>query len=198
VDLQGIDPARIGFDFDGVIADTAEAFIRLAKEQYGLDGFSKKDITSFAVEECLDIETDIVEAIFTDIMLDSVGSGLRPMDGAVEVLGEFSAQAELTVITARPEPEPVQAWLETFLPPATSSRIHVIAMGAHDSKSAYIKQQGLTHFIDDRAETCTQLNRDGIRPIVFHQPWNHQRHNLSTVRNWEEIRSLCRPPAPNP
>jgi len=195
--LRHLDPARIGFDFDGVIADTAEAFLRLARDQYGLDGLREENITSFAVEECLNIKADIVEAIFTEIMLDSVGSGLLPMPGAVDVLGEFSARAELTVVTARPQPEPVEAWLETFFPSSTSSRIRVIAMGAHDNKSSYIKQQSLTHFIDDRAETCTQLDQDGICSIVFRQPWNHQRHSLSTVENWEEIRSLCCPLPPN-
>ena len=43
-------PAEIGFDFDGVIADTVEAFIRIACEQYGHCGIRPEDITHFLVE----------------------------------------------------------------------------------------------------------------------------------------------------
>ena len=42
-----IHPAEIGFDFDGVIADTVEAFIRIACEQYAHCGIRPEDITRF-------------------------------------------------------------------------------------------------------------------------------------------------------
>ncbi len=186
-----IDPARLGFDFDGVIADTAEAFLRLACEKYNRCDFRLADITSFAVEECLDMDADTVRAIFMEILLDSVGTGLRPMPGAVEVLGELAEKAPVTVVTARPEPEPVLAWMRTVLPPSTLPRIRIVAMGAHDDKPRHVLGQGLTHFIDDRAETCLQLATAGVRPIVFSQPWNRNRHGLPTVASWQEIRKLC-------
>ena len=61
-----IHPAEIGFDFDGVIADTVEAFIRIACEQHGLCGIRPEDITRFAVEHCLDMDETIAESIFLD------------------------------------------------------------------------------------------------------------------------------------
>ncbi len=126
-----------------------------------------------------------------EVLLDSIGTGLKPMPGAVEVLGELTEHAEVKVVTARSRPEPVHAWLETVLPPSTCTRIHIIAMGTHDDKTRHIRQQGLTHFIDDRLETCTQLDSAGIRSIVFNHPWNANRHNLPTVSSWQDIRSLC-------
>ena len=188
---EKINPATLGFDFDGVIADTAEVFIRLACEKYNLCNIRIEDITDFEVEQCLHIAPEIVQSIFTEVLLDSIGTGLRPMPGAVQVLGELTEQAELMVVTARPEAEPVYAWLEKFLPATTCSRIRIIAMGAHDDKAMHIKQGGLTHFIDDRAETCTQLNSAGISAIVFDHPWNKNRHCLPTVGSWKDIRALC-------
>jgi phosphoglycolate phosphatase-like HAD superfamily hydrolase len=90
-------PAEIGFDFDGVIADTVEAFLRLACEQYGHCDLRPEHITHFLVEECLAMEATVVESIFTAILRDSVGVGLQPMPGAVEVLGELSGRAPVTI-----------------------------------------------------------------------------------------------------
>ena len=98
---------RIGFDFDGVIADTAEAFIRLACSEYGYCGFTLEEITHFELENCLAIPRDVVEKIFTDIMIDSLGAGLTPIPGAVRCLEQFAEQSAVTIITARPLSQPV-------------------------------------------------------------------------------------------
>lgn len=189
--IAKIPPAEIGFDFDGVIADTVEAFIRLACEQYAHCDIRPEDITHFSVEQCLPMETEVVESIFLQILRDSVGTGLQPMPGAIEVLSELSRQATVTIITARPEAEPVHHWLQTVFPTPIYRRIRVIAMGDHNDKARHIRMSGLSTFIDDRAETCVELRRAGIHSIVYSQPWNRDRHTLPAVRNWEEIRALC-------
>ena len=186
-----IHPAEIGFDFDGVIADTVEAFIRIACEQYAHCDIRPEDITSFSVEECLPIDADTAESIFLQILHDSVGTGLLPMPGAVEVLTEMSESTRVTIITARPEAQPVHHWLEEVFPRTVRQNIEVIAMGDHDDKARHIKLAGLSTFIDDRAETCLQLRQAGLHPIVFSQPWNQSCHDLPSVRNWAEIRALC-------
>jgi len=184
-------PAGIGFDFDGVIADTVEAFIRIACEQYGHCGICLEQITHFLVEECLPMDAGLAEAIFLKILRDSVGTGLLPMPGAVEVLGELSRHGRVSIVTARPDAQPVHVWLQTVFPEPVWQRIQVTAVGDHDDKARHIKALGLSAFIDDRAETCMQLHHAGIKAIVFSQPWNQNRHALPTVRTWAEIRNLC-------
>lgn len=188
---EKIHPSRLGFDFDGVIADTAEAFLRIACEKYNLCDVRLDDITRFDVEECLSIEPEIIRSVFNEILHDSVGNGLRPMPGATEVIGELAEMAPLTLITARSHPEPVEQWLRREFSPSVSKRINLVAMGDHDDKGRYIKSHKLDFFIDDRLKTCLQLSAAGIQPIVFTQPWNSGRHNLPSVGCWEEIRSLC-------
>jgi 5'(3')-deoxyribonucleotidase len=183
--------AEIGFDFDGVIADTVEAFIRIACEQYAHCDIRLEDITHFSVEQCLAMDAGIAESIFLQILRDSVGTGLQPMAGAVSVLSELTGQAEVTIITARPEADPVHQWLQTVFPAPVYRRIRVIAMGDHDDKARHIRMSGLSTFVDDRAETCLQLNQAGIHSIVYSQPWNRNRHTLPAVHSWEEIRALC-------
>ncbi len=184
-------PSHLGFDFDGVIADTAEAFLRIACEKYNICDIKIEEITSFEIEQCLSINREIIRDIFMAIQLEPVASGLKPMPGAIEVLSEFSTHGQLTVVTARTQAEPVNQWLETVMPEKICSRIRVIATGEHNNKLHHIKTHNLTHFIDDRAETCTMLGQAGINPFVFTQPWNINRHNLPTVNCWQEIKSLC-------
>lgn len=186
-----IDPALLGFDFDGVIADTAEIFLRLACEDYGLCELSREDIINFEVEQCLNLNREQADAIFTKVLLDSVGTGLRPMHNAVEVLCELAELSRISVITARPLADPVNDWFATMFPKSVLKAIQVVAMGAHDDKPRFVHEQGLRYFIDDRAETCVQLDNAGIQPFVFSQPWNHNRHRLPVVSSWLEIKALC-------
>ena len=189
--MKKIHPARLGFDFDGVVADIAEVFIRLSCEEYGHCSFTLEDITHFNVEQCLDIDLEIVEEIFNRILINSVETGLKPMPGAVEVLDELTRHGEITVVTARPDPGPVHDWLESVMSINVWKKIKVVAMGDHDDKARYILDHGLECFIDDRAETCSQLDLAGINPIVFTQPWNRGRHSFYSVEDWEQIRALC-------
>ncbi len=181
---------EIGFDFDGVIADTAEAFIRLACGQYGYCSFTLEDITNFELENCLDIPGDLVEKIFTDILTDSLATGLLPISGALECLEQFAVTGKVSIITARPLQNPVFDWLDWHLGASARKNIQVIATGDHNDKVRHIHQYGLKYFIDDRAETCQQLVGENIIPFVFTQPWNRDRHSLQMVANWEEIRAL--------
>ncbi len=186
-----INPGLIGFDIDGVVADTAEAFIRLANMDYGVDNISLEDITHFEVEDCLPMETEWIEEIFSRLMVAPIESGLIPMDGAVEVLGVLADLAPLTFVTARPHRKPIALWLEQVLGKKIFENARLVATGDHDGKADYIKELGLEYFVDDRAETCLALAEEGITPIVFHQPWNQGKHNLKTVLGWDCIRELC-------
>ncbi len=181
---------EIGFDFDGVIADTAEAFIRLACTEYGCSSFTPEDITNFELENCLNIPRELVEKIFTDILIDSIATRLLPMPGAVECIERFTQTSTITIITARSLDNPVFDWLDRFFSKNAKENIRVVATGDHNDKVRYIYQHGLKYFIDDRAETCNQLAQENITPFVFTQPWNRNRHNLQMVDSWEEIWAL--------
>lgn len=186
-----LDPALIGFDIDGVVADTGGAFIRIAREEYGIRSISLDDITSFEVESCIDVDLEIIEMIFNRLLKDPLKAGLQPMENAMPVLHRFAAAAPLTFVTARPDEEPISRWLRHFLHPDAFSRMRLVAMGVHDNKLPYIKELGLSHFVDDRLQTCKDLSREGIIPLVFRQPWNNNGHDLPTVDDWQTIHGLC-------
>ena len=178
---------EIGFDLDGVIADTAEAFIRLACQEFDYCSFRLEDITSFQVENCLNIPPALVEQIFYAILKDSLATGLRPMPGAVETISNMTAKTTVTIITARPAHQPVADWLYHFFPASTCNQIKLVATGDHDDKARYIRDHRLRYFVDDRLETCLKLAENDITPIVYKQPWNQGRHSLQEVSSWQEI-----------
>lgn len=185
-----LEPATTGFDFDGVIADTVEAFLRIACEDYGHCGISAEDITSFCVEECLPVERQTLAAIFDYLTFEPLACGLKPMNGAVQVLRDLSLCGRVTIVTARPDPQPVEDWLAHCCGVKACANIQVLAVGDHDGKERFIRKAGLSAFIDDRAETCLALKRQGIDARVFAQPWNRSPHGLPTLRNWDDISRL--------
>ena len=185
-----IKSGEIGFDLDGVIADTGEAFIRMACEEHDFCSFTLEEITTFQVEDCLDIPISVVERIFGAILRDSLATGLQPMAGAVEVITEMTASAPVTIITARSLQRPVEDWLEHFFPGPVCANIRLVAMGHHDDKARYIHEHRLRYFVDDRAETCLQLADSAITPFVFSQPWNQGKHDLQSVASWQEIHAM--------
>ena len=189
--MQKIHPAVIGFDIDGVVADTGGAFLNIARREYGINSLSLEDITRFEVEDCLDIERQVIDEIFKRLLDEPLDSGLQPMDNAMDVLHKFAEQAPLTFVTARPDKEPIDLWLQHFLEPSVYDNMRLVAMGEHDNKAGYIKDLDLQYFVDDRLQTCLSLVDEGITPLVFNQPWNRHEHDLQTVDNWLAIHALC-------
>lgn len=181
-----IHPQYIGFDIDCVVADTMEAFIRLAKDLHDLD-IKPDDITSFDVEKCLPIASSIVTDIFDCLLATPVQYALQPMADAVRVLTRLSNHAPLTFITARPLEEPIAEWLQSVLPKKAYEKSRLVAMGRHDGKAEYVRKLGLQYFVDDRVTTCFELADAGFSPVVFNQHWNRGRHNLASIESWIDI-----------
>lgn len=186
-----IHPRKIGFDIDGVVADTTEAFIRLAREDYSITVLPE-EITDFSVADCLPMPPELITEIFLRLLNTPLEIGLKPTLDSVSVLGELAEIGPLTFITARPDPKPIAAWLEKHLGKQVFSDSRLVATGDHDGKAIHIKRLGLNYFIDDRHITCDQLATEPyITPIVYSQPWNRGRHNHHSVENWADIRKLC-------
>ncbi len=186
--MQALDisPEQIGFDFDGVIADIGEAFLRLASDdhKYTID---LNEITSFRVETCTNIPEEIVHRIFMDILEDSLATGLKPIPGALEVIDELTKQSRVRIITARTWDQPVIDWMDNHLSTEACRNIDIIAMHDHDQKVRYIKEHNLQFFVDDRAETCAQVAKANLHPLLYRQPWNSTWSDFTTVDNWQQI-----------
>ncbi|QTA91048.1 5' nucleotidase, NT5C type [Desulfonema magnum] len=191
-----IDTASIAFDIDGVFADTMTLFLDIARDEYDLKNFQYSDITSYSLEECLKIDREVVESIITKLLDGNHTSPLKPIEGSPEVLTRLGRKQieqghipAVLFVTARPYLGPIYDWILNFLP-FDSSYIEVVATGSYEGKTDVLLEKGISHFVEDKLETCFLLKEAGITPVLFKQPWNRQNHPFAEVSNWKELESL--------
>jgi hypothetical protein len=190
-----VTPKNIAFDIDGVFANTMGLFLEIARKDFGINNHKYEDITTYYLEDCLDIDPEIIRTIINRILNGDFELELEPIDGAVEVLSEIGQAHPLLFVTARPQLSTVNEWVHRMLP-LESSDIEVIATGAHDGKGDVLKARGIQYFVEDSLEVCHMLSEQAVSPILFCQPWNRSPdHPFREVRSWAEIRALVDLPA---
>jgi 5'(3')-deoxyribonucleotidase len=184
-----IDPRKIGFDIDGVVANTMQLFLDILLQVYGINHITLDDITRYELQACLDVDPQIISAINQSINEGSYAGRLEPMDGAVRVIKRLSAYGPIRLVTARPHPGPIAPWVKEVLP-TDGSPVEVTATGGFESKADVLKANGIDYFVEDRLETCFLLQDYDITPILFVQPWNRQPHPFQEVADWEQLERL--------
>jgi len=187
---RGLAPETTAFDIDGVVADTMRLFIDIARDSFRVQHLRYTDITSYNLEDCLDLAPAIIEAIIQQIIDGTHAPRLRPIDGCRRFLARFGKNGQpVRCVTARPEAGLIRTWLESILP-LPADQIDVVATGSFDAKADVLQAAGIDVFVEDRLETCFLLSRVGITPILFVQPWNRCPHPFREVSTWEEIGAL--------
>jgi uncharacterized protein len=189
-EIQKIDPSSIAFDIDGVVADTMSLFIDIARDEFGIDKIRYEDITSYSLEECLDIEKETIAIIVQKLLDGNYSKPLRPIQDAPGVLSRLGKQsAPVLFITARPYPGPIVEWLMENLS-LDMSGIEIVTTGSFDAKAEILLRRGITHFVEDRLETCHLIDEKGVVPILFRQPWNRSNDRFFEVGAWRELEKL--------
>jgi hypothetical protein len=185
-----ITPSDLAFDIDGVIADTMTLFLELAHREFGIDTLRYDDIRDYDFGAI----TGMDEAVAIEILVKIVGGDyelpLHPMAGAPAVIEKLSRHHRpILFVTARPTGEHIRQWLLEVLP-VQETDIEVVATGSFEDKQDVLLCRGVRTFVEDRLETCFLLEKAGIMPIVYRQPWNRRPHPFTEVENWQDIESL--------
>ncbi len=187
-----IDPASVAFDIDGVVADTMNLFLDIARKDYNIRHISYEDIRCYMLEECLDIDKQIIEDIIDKLLNVNNSAVLNPIDGAARVIGKIAEyHSPVLFVTARPHADHITAWMHSFLPIAPKA-VNIIASGTFEAKAEILKSHAISYFVEDRLDTCFLIKEAGITPILFRQPWNRQPHPFIEVGNWQELESLMK------
>ena len=175
-----------GFDIDHVVGDLTTIMERVALEEFG-EKITRDMLTDFDLISCLPYDKDfIIKWVMRALDADWTEK-MEPYEGAVDVLTKVSEHQPLYFITARTDEAPIRKWLCRRLSCVPEDRIFVDAVGHSGNKLEVLQNLKLTHFIDDRLETCQVLDENGIVPIVYEQLWNIGKHAFETVRSWEDI-----------
>ena len=181
----------LAFDIDGVVADIMTTFLTLARERFDVGHHLRYEhITTFYLEECLDLDPRIIQALIRELIDRPHELDVSPLPHAVPVLTRLAQETPLIFVTARDRVRPIQTWLTRTLAGVEPSSFRVVATGDPDRKLHYLKDHRIQYFVEDRLETCLQLADNGITPIVFAQPWNRQPHSFLEVGGWPELAGL--------
>lgn len=185
-----VNPGQLAFDIDGVIADAISLFIDMAKDEYGIDTVSYDDILSYSVESLDGIDPEIVHTIFTRIVDGDFSHSLKPIPGAPEILADIHDKTgRLLLVTARPKEAAIREWMEKEIPVPIHD-IEIVPTGSFEGKVDVLKTYGISHFVEDRLETCYILDDAGIKPILFVQPWNRKTHPFQEANGWDALKKM--------
>jgi uncharacterized HAD superfamily protein len=188
--LAKIDSRQLAFDIDGVVADIMSTFIAVAKERYQINHLKYEDIVEFDLVSCLQMEEVIVWEILEMLLNRPEDLDIAPLPDAVPVLTKLAQKHPLLFVTARDKAEPIYAWLTRNLPEVPPTDIRIIATGDPEAKIEYLQAHGITYFVEDRLETCFQLARYGVQPLLYDQPWNRRPHSFPVIYTWQDLAAL--------
>jgi len=183
-----IHPAKIAFDFDGVVADTFRLFVKLADSEFGIR-INYESISDYNFLNVVKMDKALADKLIEILTEIPHGIDLSPNTGAIQILTKISKVSPILFVTARPYGKPVEKWIEQTMPDI-KDLIHVEATGDYTSKLPFLKKNDITYFVEDRLDTCSQLAESGITPIVYDQPWNRGSHIFKVVENWHDIDRL--------
>ncbi len=182
-------PRELAFDIDGVIADTFRAFVKTAREMYGID-IEYEAITEYDFRQVIDIDEETSDEIIEMILEDPVGIGISPIHGAVDVLTRLSCFGPVFLVTARTNRDAIIEWVQKTLGLEDGEGMHLEATGSHEDKLPVLLKHGIRYFVEDRLETCYLIQESAVTPIVFEQPWNRKDHPFQSVKSWDEIHDM--------
>lgn len=187
-----IAPESIAFDIDGVIADTMTLFLAIARDEFAVEGVRYEDIRCYDLADCVDIDREVIDRITARIVDGDYRAPLNPIPGAAEVLERLARRCgQLLFVTARPHIGPIGDFIQSLLP-AEWDGMEIVTTGSFDAKAEVLQGRRISHFVEDRLETCLMLNTAGITPVLFAQPWNRSPHPFIEVSSWGEIEELIR------
>ncbi|HSO19946.1 MAG TPA: haloacid dehalogenase [Desulfosarcina sp.] len=182
-----IDPAALAFDIDGVIADTMHLFLDILADHYDVHGIRYADITCYRLDHCLDLDEEILEGAVARLLDGNYRAALKPYPHAGKVLRRIArATNRVLMVTARPDPGPIAAWMDRLLD-GQHRQARIVATGSFEAKTEVLLANGIGWFVEDRLETCDLLKAAGIEPVVFRQPWNREPRGYLEVGSWLEL-----------
>jgi uncharacterized protein len=184
-----IDPQTIGFDIDGVLANTMQLFLDILLEVYGINHIGLNDITCYELEACLDIDPQIISTANQFIIDGGYPGRLAPLQGAARVLKRLGRYGPIRLVTARPYAGPIKPWIDGLLPP-DRFEVEITTTGGFEAKVDILKAKDITCFVEDRLDTCFLLQERDITPVLFVQPWNRQPHPFQEVGDWAQLETL--------
>lgn len=176
---------KIGLDLDGVIAATAQEFLRLLEEIHGRH-VPFEAIRGYRLEDWTGLSTDQVNHIFRST---PIFERTAPVPGAAEGVRALRAAGwEVHIVTYRAWKaalhDVTRDWLARHDIPYDAIELTRTA-----DKSIYARAHGLSAFVEDNWHSVAALAATCDRVLLVDCPYNQGPlpPNAVRVRDWPEV-----------
>lgn len=186
---------KIGFDFDGVIADTD----KIKKEFFCSQGiwlkkFNKSDIykemkNKYSLEEIELIYGNMSKYVFNESKTEEI----LPIENAIESIKILSEKFDIYIITARNYKQLL--WVENWLYKYDINKnIKKIISSSEEKKYKLqiCKENGIIFFCDDDVRHLEYAEEKEIVKLLFNNENLSQNNEIHTVVSWNELMNLMK------
>jgi uncharacterized protein len=184
---------KIGIDMDDILMEFADNLFKFYNEKFGTN-LSFHDACRYELDEIWKLPRDEAIRIVLDYYDSDIHHNSLPVNGAVDFIKKIKPNAEIFIVTARPEKyrEITMNWLLKHFPEMFND---VVFTGQYHGavkpmkKSEVCKELGIEIFIDDALHNVRDVASAGIKTFLFDKPWNREEtpENVKRVLSWEEI-----------
>ena len=186
---------KIAIDMDDVTVDFMNALAKFHNDMYGTS-LAKKDYFSYhlgKVWKCTYEEAFEKVRLFTE---SAYFDSMKPMEGAVEGIRFLKKENDIIVVTSRFIPkEKTFIQLDRYVPGVfPENKVHFsynYYTGIGNRKKAEIcLDEKVDMMIEDSAEYANECASNGIKTLLFNQPWNENEklhRSVERVHSWKEI-----------
>ncbi len=182
---------KIGIDIDDTTLVFFENFCKFYNQKTG-KSYAREDLISFHFWNVFNITREEAIRFVEEFHQSDEFNQILPMENAIDSIKSLMEKNEVYFITARPKEfkSKTLAWLDMYFP---NFDYKLIFTGHfHDSKAKLkgqiCKELGIEILIDDNFEYCIDCVNNGVKAILFNQPWNQSSNHDEIIRvnSWKE------------
>ncbi len=190
--------ARIGVDFDDVVFSFLQSFVAYCNATLRTSHDVSR-ITTYNLHDWLGTTREQAYDLVDQFYNSPQHRETVPVPDAVEYLTQLSQEADLFLISARPEHtrRAIEEWLELYAP-GIFSEIHLTGQfrlgSSAQTKGNIARTLMLDVFIEDSLRQANDISESGVPVVLLSTRWNAgDVHNLTTrVSAWKEAYETIR------
>jgi len=184
---------RCGFDIDGTITNMNLLITEISSKLLGIELDPSDTEYYFLRYNYGGIPLSIEKAIIEEALSVKSSEKLQPIEGAIEVLKEWSefTKEPIIMITAREDDNALLPFINNYLKDQFPFKIYY----GFRQKGALCKELNITHFIDDFIFNLIDIANSGIIPLIFDQPYNRKINRRMSrlaqrIYSWKHFKSI--------
>jgi uncharacterized HAD superfamily protein len=160
---------KVGFDFDGVIANTGQTVAKVLTNRFGT-WIREEDLFLHDFRFQFDLSKEEVKDLVDEIVSYKRTMYTFPAEGCEKVLYKLHIKTEekITIVTARTDLDVVRQWLNYYL----DESIFEVFTKNHGEKGSLLKELNVGLFVEDHLMNAIEIANNGIIPVIFLRSWN--------------------------